>query len=64
MAAGEKVFLKLYKGYIIPDLANQKLSFQRVGPFVIKRKVGKLAYELKLPPTMLIYSVISIAPKT
>lgn len=61
LATGEKVFLRLHKGYTIPSLANQKLSLQRVGPFIIKRKIGELAYELDLPPTMAIHPVISIA---
>ena len=30
---------------------SKKLSAKRLGPFPIIRKVGKLAYELKIPPT-------------
>lgn len=59
--AGQKVFLKLYKGYKIPGYVSCKLSPQRVGPFEIVRTVGRLACELKLPPTWRIHLVISVA---
>ncbi len=42
-------------------MKNRKLSEPRVGPFVIKRTVGRLACELELPKTWKIHPVVSIA---
>ena len=56
-----KTYLRLYHNYKIPELVNYKLHNQRVEPFKILEKVSKLAYRLKLPPLMKIYSVIFIA---
>jgi len=58
------VYLRLSKptsiGYKLAD-AN-KLSIVKDGPFKIKRRVGKHAYELELPERLNhIHSVISIA---
>ena len=58
---GQSVLLKLHHGYKIPRHISRKFSIQRVGPFKIKRVVGRLAYELGLPPTYRIHPVISIA---
>ena len=60
-AVGSSVYLQLHKGYTIPGLSNRKLSHQRVGPFKVIRRVGRLAYHLDLPPVMHIYPIISIA---
>ncbi|KAL9004791.1 MAG: hypothetical protein Q9188_002405 [Gyalolechia gomerana] len=54
LAVGSKAYLRLFHGYTIPGLDNKKFSQHRAGPFPIKRKVGKLAYELELPPIMTI----------
>ena len=54
-------FLRLHHGYNLPHKPNKKLSNQRAGPFLIKRRVGNLAYELDLPPAWKIHPVISIA---
>lgn len=61
MEVGSYAYLRLHKGYTIPGLRNRKLSPQRVGPFLIKRKVGNLAYKLQIAPVMRIHPVISIA---
>lgn len=61
MDVGDEAYLKLHHGYTIPGLTNRKLSPQRAGPFRILRKVGALAYKLKLPPVIKIHPVISIA---
>ncbi len=61
LTIGSKAYLRLFHGYTIPGLTNRKLSNQRVGPFQILRRVGTLAYELKLPPTMKIHPVVSVA---
>ncbi|KAK4232658.1 hypothetical protein C8A03DRAFT_39772, partial [Achaetomium macrosporum] len=58
---GDKVFLRLHHGYHLPGKPPRKLSQQRSGPFVIKRRVGRLAYELDLPDNMNIHPVISVA---
>ena len=59
--AGDRVYLRLHQGYKIPGVANRKLSQQRVGPFIVQKKVGQLAYQLELPPIMKIHPVVSIA---
>ena len=46
-------------GYKLPG--STSISTIRVGPFTIKRKVNKLAYELDLPKRMKIHPIISIA---
>jgi len=58
--AGDLVFLRLHSGYKIPGV-HHKYSNQRVGPFKILEKVGKLAYRLELPPNMHIHPVVSVA---
>ena len=59
---GDEAYLRLHHGYSVPlGDSSKKLGPQAVGPFPIKRKVGNLAYELELPPTMRIHPVISIA---
>ncbi len=59
---GEKAFLRLHKGYNLPGPSNKKLSQQRCGPFTIKRRVGRLTYELDLPARWKIHPVISVTP--
>ena len=46
-------------GYKLPG--STSISTIHVGPFTIKRKVNKLAYELDLPKRMKIHPIISIA---
>jgi hypothetical protein len=58
---GEMVYLRLHKGYQLPGKPNRKISEQRTGPFEVKKRIGKLAYELDLPPRWKIHPVISIA---
>ena len=58
---GDKVYLRLHHGYKIAGEGNHKLHQQRAGPFEVLRKVGNLAYELKLSPIMKIHPVVSIA---
>jgi hypothetical protein len=61
MDVGDRAFLRLHRGYNLPGKPNRKLSEQRTGLFEIVRRVGKLAYELKLPPQWKIHPVVSIA---
>ncbi len=58
---GDKVYLRLYKGYHLPSKPARKLSQQRARPFLIKRRISRLAYELDLPNNIAIHLVISIA---
>jgi hypothetical protein len=58
---GDKVYLRLHRGYHLPGKPSRKLSQQRAGPFVVKRRVGRLAYKLDFPPNMGIHPVISVA---
>ena len=57
------VYIKMAKGiqggYRLPG--SNSLSLVRQGPFQILQRVGKLAYELDLPPHIKIHPVISIA---
>lgn len=59
--SGDMVNLRLHKGYILPAIKNKKLQQQFVGPVRVKRRVGRLAYELDIPPHWKIHPVISIA---
>jgi hypothetical protein len=58
----DKVWLKLAsgikQGYRLPN--STKLDVVKSGPYTVKRKVGKLAYELDLPSHMKIHPVISV----
>ena len=60
---GDRAYLRLYKGYLIPANAGVKkvLSQQYVGPFDIIRRVGSQAYKLRLPDYWRIHPVISVA---
>ena len=57
---GDKVFIRLHRGYTQPGLKNRKFSKQRVGPITILEKIGRLAYKLDIPPTWRIHPVVSI----
>ena len=57
---GDKAFLRLHHGYTIPSRPGAKLSNQRAGPFLIKRRVGRLAYELELPDHWQVHPVVSV----
>ena len=58
---GDKAYLCLGSGYKLRGIPKAKLGFQRVGPFTIISKVGRQAYELKLPDDWNIHPVISVA---
>jgi len=61
---GDKAYISIAgsmeTGYHLPHTISHKLSPQRVGPFEILRKVGRLAYELRIPKTWKIHPIISI----
>ncbi|KAF4504107.1 hypothetical protein G6O67_008720 [Ophiocordyceps sinensis] len=52
LQAGDKVYLKLHRGYHEPSRPVKKWSRQREGPFLVKRMVNDLAAELDLPPQL------------
>ena len=58
---GDYAYLRLHQGYQLPERPNRKVLQQRCGPFLVKRRVGRLVYELDLPPTWLVHPVISVA---
>ena len=60
LAEGSMVYLRLYHGYKIPGV-HHKYFNQRVGPFKVFEKVGKLVYRLDLPPNIRIHPVVSMA---
>lgn len=63
-AVGDRVFLRLHRGYSLPGKPPRKWSQQRAGPFEVIEKIGPLAYRLKLPTRWKIHDVISISQLT
>jgi len=60
---GNKVWLKLVKGVKVGYylLENQiKLSFKKIGPYIVIRVISLLLYEIALPEWLKIYPVIII----
>lgn len=55
--------LKLHKSYLILSFVRvtKKLIQQYVGPFQINKRVGRLAYKLKVPTNWRIHLVFSVA---
>ena len=45
---------------------SKKLSHRRLGPYPVKRRVGKYAYRLVLPPLMrclhLVFNIVKLSP--
>ncbi|CBF84359.1 uncharacterized protein ANIA_02616 [Aspergillus nidulans FGSC A4] len=60
---GEKVLLRLHKGYNIPanKRLSRKLGQQFAGPFKVLQRVGKVAYKLDFPSKLQIHPVVSIS---
>ena len=58
---GDKVKLRLHRGYKVPAIPNRKLGQQFVGPFTVTGRIGRLAYRLDLPTTWRVHPVISVA---
>ena len=58
---GDTVYLRIGKGYYLPGKLKEKWAPKRAGPFLIKRKVNNLAYELDFPPGYKVHPVVSIA---
>ncbi len=59
--AGDTVYLRIGKGYHLPGKPKAKWAPKRAGPFLIKRKVNNLAYELDFPPGYKVHPVVSVA---
>jgi len=61
---GDKVFLDASD--IRTTRPSQKLSHQRLGPFVVERWIGPMAYRLKLPHWMKqlhpVFNVVKLTP--
>lgn len=59
---GDMVFLKIqpYKLKSLAKRVNQKLSPRYYGPYEIERKVGAVAYKLKLPPDSKVHPVFHV----
>lgn len=60
--AGDKVYLRLHKGYNIPQAAilGPKYGQRYAGPFVITDRIGRSAYRIAIPPNWKIHDVVSI----
>ncbi len=54
------MFLRLHKEYNLFEIINRKLPQQRCDPFVMKRRVERLTYELQLLKRWRIHFVMSI----
>jgi len=61
---GDKVFLDALD--IRTTHPSQKLSHRRLGPFIVERRIGPMAYRLKLPHWMkqlhLVFNVVKLTP--
>jgi len=61
---GDKVFLDASD--IQTTRPSQKLSHRRLGPFVVERQVGSMAYHLRLPHRMKqlhpVFNVVKLTP--
>ncbi|CAJ2508148.1 Uu.00g093340.m01.CDS01 [Anthostomella pinea] len=60
--AGDRVLLRLHKGYVIPKAASvgRKLGQRYAGPFKITERIGRSAYRLEIPQAWRIHDVISV----
>jgi hypothetical protein len=60
---GDWVYLKLqpYIQRFVAIQASQKLSYKYFGPYLIKQKVGKVAYKLQLPDHSPIHLVVHVS---
>ncbi|XP_068636034.1 uncharacterized protein [Aristolochia californica] len=61
---GEYVWLRLqpYRQQSLVEPPHHKLSPRFFGPFLILRRVGPFAYQLKLPDTAKIHNVFHVSP--
>lgn len=52
--------LRLHLGYKVPGVSNHELHSQRIGPFKVLEKVGKLAHRIDLSPLIQMHPVVSV----
>lgn len=58
--AGDKVRLST-ANLRLPSSMSKKLTPKYVGPFVVEKPVGKVAYKLKLPPSLPVHPVFHVS---
>ena len=60
---GTFVYVKLrpYRQHSLARKINEKLAPRFYGPFEILRRIGKVTYQLKLPPTSKIHDVFHVS---
>lgn len=60
---GDQVWLKLqpYVQTSVASRTNHKLAFRYFGPYEVIKKVGTVAYELKLPPNSKVHLVFHVS---
>jgi len=44
----DKIYLRLNHNYYLPEKSNKKISSQRCGSFLVKKRIDRLVYLLKL----------------
>jgi hypothetical protein len=68
-APGDQILIRLHEGYTIPadrrntteqDRLGTKFQQQFSGPHTVKRRVGRLAYEIKLPAEWKVHPVLPV----
>lgn len=57
----QKVLLKLWKGYTIPESISKKLAAQRTGPSKIVQVDGRLAYKINVPCHWRMHPMVPVA---
>lgn len=60
---GDYISLRLHRGYNMLGFTerNTKIEQQFTGPFKVLERIGRLAYQIELPDSMKIHTVISVA---
>ena len=59
LAPGSKVWL--HRAHIKTTRPSDKLDYKKLGPYIVKRKVNAVAYELELPPALSIHPVFHVS---